>query len=210
MQKSTEPLPVIAGERMWARWEIPSLIGLLVIYVALASYKIHLPGLYYDEILFVGPAAGERPYLKCFGLPLLIFPYIGALKSWIYTPIFALFGVSPISIRLPAILISCGTLALGYSLVRRILTPRWAVAFTLACATHPGFVLLTKVDLGPIALMLFFKALCLYLLFQWLQTPRFFSWFLAGAIAACALGFFDKFNFIWFVVALVFSSLAVY
>src|SRR3982751_929269 len=115
MQKSTEPLPVIAGDRLWARWEVPTLLGLLVIYVALASYKIHLPGLYYDEILFVGPAAGERPYLKCFGLPLLIFPCIGALKSWIYTPIFALFGVSPISIRLPAILISCGTLALGYS-----------------------------------------------------------------------------------------------
>jgi hypothetical protein len=58
--------------------------------------------------------------------------------------------------------------------------------------------------------MLFFKALCLYLWFRWLQTPRFFSWSLAGAIAACALGFFDKFNFIWFVVALVFSTLAVY
>ncbi|PYK08158.1 MAG: hypothetical protein DME65_14605 [Verrucomicrobia bacterium] len=206
MQKSTEPLPM-TGDRRWARWEIPTLLGLLVIYVALASYKIHLPGLYYDEILFVGPAAGERPYLKCFGLPLLIFPYIGALKSWIYTPIFALFGVSPISIRLPAILISCGTLALGYSLVRRILTPRWAVAFTGACAVHPGFVLLTKVDLGPIALMLFLKALCLVLLFKWLEGSQRICWSVVGV---CMLGFFDKFNFIWFVVALAFSTSAIY
>jgi hypothetical protein len=187
-----------------------ALPSLLLLYLALATYKIHLPGLYYDEMLFVGPAAGERPYLTVFGLPLLTFPYIGALKAWLYTPIFKLFGLSVVSIRLPAILISCGTLAFGYLLLRRILTPQLAVAFTLACATHPGFVLLTKVDLGPIALMLFFKAVCLYLWLRWLQTPRFFSWSLAGAIAACALGFFDKFNFVWFVIALVVSTVAVY
>jgi hypothetical protein len=207
MQKLQEPLPLITRERTWARWEMPTLLGLLAVYVGLATYKLHLPGLYYDEMLFVGPAAGERPYLKCFGLPLLIFPYIGALKSWIYTPIFALFGVSPVSIRLPAILISCGTLALGYSLVRRILTPGWAVAFTGACAIHPGFVLLTRVDLGPIALMLFLKALCLVLLFKWLEGPQRICWSVFGV---CLLGFFDKFNFIWFIVALAVSTSAVY
>jgi len=207
MQKLSEPLPLIARGRSWARWEIPTLLGLLAIYVALATYKIHLPGLYYDEMLFVGPATGAQPYLKRFGLPLLTFPYIGALKSWIYTPIFALFGVSPASVRLPAILISCGTLALSYSLVRRILTPPWAVAFTGACAVHPGFVLLTRVDLGPIALMLFLKALCLVLLFKWLRGPQRICWWV---FAVCLLGFFDKFNFIWFIVALAVSTSVIY
>ena len=187
-----------------------ALPSLLLLYLALATYKIHLPGLYYDEMLFVGPAAGERPYLRVWGLPLLTFPYIGALKAWLYTPIFKLVEPSAVSIRLPAILISCGTLTFGYLLLRRILTPRWAIVFTLACAYHPGFVLLTRVDLGPIALMLFFKALCLYLLFRWLETPRFLSWSLSVVVVTCALGFFDKFNFIWFVVAVVFSTLAVY
>ena len=210
VQKLSKPLPVVTSETPWARWEMLALLSLLSLYLALATYKIHLPGLNYDETHFVGLAAGERPYLKFFGLPLLSFPYMGALKAWIYTPIFKLFGLSAVSIRLPAILISCGTLAFGYLLLRRILTPQWAVAFTLACAVHPGFIELTRVDKGPEALMLFFKALCLYLLVRWLETPRFFSWSLAGVIAACALGFFDKFNFIWFVVALVFSTLAVY
>ena len=199
--------PSISSGSSWARWEILTVLSLLAVYLALATYKIHLPGLYYDEMLFVGPAAGERAYLKCFGLPLLTFPYIGALKSWIYTPIFAIFGVSAVTIRLPAILISCGTLVLGYSLVRRILTPRWAVAFTAACAVHPGFVLLTRVDLGPIALMLFLKALCLLLLFRWLQGPQAICWSLFGA---SFLGFFDKFNFIWFIIALVFATPAIY
>ena len=121
MQKSSEPVPLIARAGNWARWEMLTLLGLLSVYVALAAYKIHCPGIYYDEILSLAPAATEKPYLKCFGLPLLVFPYIGALKSWIYTPIFSLFGVSPVTVRLPAILISCGTLALGYSLVRGIL-----------------------------------------------------------------------------------------
>jgi len=206
MQKLSEPLRLVTDER-WARWEIPTLLGVLAVYLALATYKIHSPGLYYDEMLFVGPAAGERPYVKCFGLPLLIFPYIGALKSWIYTPIFALFEVSAVSIRLPVILISCGTLVLGYSLVRRILSPRWAVAFTGACAVHPGFVFLTKVDWGPVALMLFVKALCLVLLFKWLEGPQRICWSVFGV---CILGFFDKFNFVWFVVALVFSTSAIY
>lgn len=207
MQKISEPLPKIARERTWAGWELPTLLGLLCLYLALATYKIHLPGLYYDEMLFVGPATGTQPYLKHFGLPLLTFPYIGALKSWIYTPIFALFGVSPATVRLPAILISCGTLALGYCLVRRMLTPLWAVAFTGACAVHPGFVLLTRVDLGPIALMLFIKALCLVLLFKWLEGPQKICW---SVIGVCILGFFDKFNFIWFVVALALSTSAIY
>jgi len=54
----------------------------------------------------------------------------------------------------------------------------------------------TKVDWGPVVLMLFFKALCLYLLVKWLETPVFFSWSLVGTIMACGLGFFDKFNLI--------------
>ena len=72
-----------------------------------------------DEMDFVGAATGKRPYRGWLGIPLMVFPYIGALKAWIYTPIFALFGVSALSIRFPVVLISCGTLALGYTLVRR-------------------------------------------------------------------------------------------
>jgi len=55
--------------------------------------------------------------------------------------------------------------------------------------------------------MLFLKALCLVLLFKWLQGPQRICWSVFGV---CILGFFDKFNFIWFVVALVFSTAAIY
>ena len=203
-------LPLVAPFKNWRRWEQLTLLGLLLAFTAFATYQIHSPGLYMDEMDFVGAATGKRLYRGWLGIPLLIGPYAGALKAWTYIPVFALFGVSAVSIRLPVVLISCGTLALGYALVRRNLTPGWAIAFTAACVVHPGFVLQTKVDWGPVVLMLFFKALCLYLLVKWLETSRLFSWPLAGAITACGLGFFDKFNFIWFVVALLGATLVVY
>ena len=181
------------------------LLSLLSLYLASPLTRFIYLALTTTMLFSPGGRATASKVLACYQAP-----YMGALKTWIYTPIFKLFGLSAVSIRLPAILISCGTLAFGYLLLRRILTSQWAVAFTLACAVHPGFIELTRWDKGPNVLMLFFKALCLYLLVRWLETPRFFSWSLAGVIAACALGFFDKFNFIWFVVALVFSTLAVY
>jgi hypothetical protein len=55
--------------------------------------------------------------------------------------------------------------------------------------------------------MLFLKALCLVLLFKWLEGPQRICWSVFGV---CILGFFDKFNFIWFVVALAFSASAIY
>ena len=54
------------------------------------------------------------------------------------------------------ILISCGTLALGYAVVRRALSPRMGDrVHRRVCIVHPGFVLQTKVDWGPVVLMLF-------------------------------------------------------
>jgi hypothetical protein len=202
--------PSIVPCKNWKRREKLALFGLILVFAAFATYQIHSPGLYFDEMLFVPAATGKLAYRSWFGVPLMIYPVIGALKSWIYMPIFALFGVSAASARVPVVLISCGTLALGYALVRRKLSSGWATAFTGACVVHPALVLQTKVDWGPVVLMLFFKALCLYLVVRWLETPRFFSWSLAGAIAACGLGFFDKFNFVWFVTALFGATLVVY
>ena len=202
--------PSIVPHKNWKRWEKLALFGLIVVFAAFATYQIHSPGLYFDEMLFVPAATGKMAHRSWFGVPVQVYPVIGALKAWIYMPIFALFGVSAASVRVPVVLISCGTLALGYALVRRKLSSGWATAFTGACVVHPGFVLQAKVDWGPVVIMLFFKTLCLYMLVRWLETPRFLSWSLAGAIAACGLGFFDKFNFVWFDVALFGATLVVY
>ena len=201
-----EGAAIITSAR-WARWELVALLLTVVIFFALASHQINAPGLYYDEMLVISPATGTPAYKTWFGVPILISPYVGAEKSWIYPPIFALFGVSAWTIRLPAILMSCGTLIFGYGLMRRILTPGWALIFSAACAVHPGFIFLTKLDWGPHVLMLFLKAVTLVVWFRWLDGAQKSCWFLLGL---WLLGFWDKFNFIWFVIALVVATCVIY
>ncbi len=210
MAESAESRPGAAepgAHCAWKRWEFFAVIVPLLLFAGLAAYRIHEPGLYYDEMFVLSPATGTPAYQTWLGIPILISSYVGADKALVYLLIFKIFGASAWSIRLPAILMSCGTLILGYSLMRRILSPLWALAFTSACAVHPGFIFLTKVDWGPQVLMLFLKALCLLLWFRWLHGTQKSCWSVLGL---WALGFWDKFNFIWFVVALLGATALIY
>ncbi len=204
---STAPATPSVLWQPWERWEYFALAIPVILFAALAAYRIHAPGLYYDEMFVISPATGTPTYRTWFGIPISISPYVGADKSWIYFLTFLLFGASAWTIRLPAILISCGTLLLGYSLMRRILTPQWALAFTVACAVHPGFIFLTKVDWGPEVFMLFLKALCLLLWFRWLDGAQKSCWSVLGL---WVVGFWDKYNFVWFIVALLPVTCVIY
>src|SRR5438093_7745917 len=97
-------------------------IAAACIFIFLAAYRIELPGLYMNELDFVNAAQGAPDntmiYMRLGPVPLLVFPYIGALKAWIYTPIFRLFGVSALTIRLPVILIAAVTLLIFYHAMR--------------------------------------------------------------------------------------------
>ena len=78
------------------------------------SKNISSPGLQYDETLFINGALGFKfkwfKHNSFLGIPVYVFPYIGSLKSLIYTPIFKIFGVNPFSIRIPSLII--GTIGL--------------------------------------------------------------------------------------------------
>ncbi len=189
-------------------------IGIVVIavvaYVLIALFHIRNPGLYYDESLFVNAALGapdndDFVSYRIFGVPVMNFPYVGALKSFVYAPIFAIFGVSLLSIRLPAVLLSAGTIIMIYGLLGRFI-PRWIAAVTTAfIAIDTAFVLMTRVDEGPIVLMLLLKVAAIYALVRSLQTNswRFFSF----SLVLLALGVWDKLNFIWIVVGLGAASI---
>src|ERR1700754_1472757 len=77
--------------------------------VILACRKIGSPGLYYDEMLFANAALGGRSNsfigLRIWGIPVLLMKYMGALKSWVYYPVFLFFPVNSWTTRLPAILL---------------------------------------------------------------------------------------------------------
>ena len=187
------------------RWPLLVLALSLLVFAAAAGHSIALPGLDYDELLFVNAATGgENPsfiYRRLFGVPVLLMNYIGALKAYLFAPIFALLGVSAATIRWPAIVISMASIVLTYALARLSLRPWAAAAAAALVALDPVFVMLTKVDWGPIVLMMPLKLAALYCLYRALAGGS--SALLWGTAAACALGVFDKLNFIWFVLARV-------
>src|SRR5688500_501081 len=103
-----------------------------IVAIIIACWKLNQPGLYYDEMLFVNGATGGRIDMfinkRFMGIPVFLMDYIGALKAWIYYPIFAIFGVNTWSVRLPAIFIgTAGALMLTAALWRAF-GPRAALA----------------------------------------------------------------------------------
>jgi hypothetical membrane protein len=173
------------------------------LFVFLAAYRIQLPGLYYDEVLFTNAAQGASDntfiYMRLGSLPLLVMPYMGALKAWTYAPIFHFFGVSPLTIRLPAILLAALTLLTFYSAIRHTLGKAWAVIVIWIMAVDPANLFPSRLDWGPTVFMHFFQALTFALWFSYRKEPR---WWKPVIILGCfGLGFFDKFNFVWFLVA---------
>jgi dolichyl-phosphate-mannose-protein mannosyltransferase len=175
------------------------------VFVFLASYRIELPGLYYDEMDFVNAAQGAPDntfiYKRLGPVPVFINPYLGALKAWLYAPIFRLFGVSPVTVRLPAILLAAVTLLILYGAMRDTLGSVWAAIVVWIMAVDPANLFPSRLDWGPTVLMHFFQALILALWFSYRKKPQ--LWKLFMIVGCFGAGFFDKFNFVWFVLAFI-------
>lgn len=189
------------------------LVGLSLLLCLTAGFLyIDLPGLYYDEALFVNAALGGINdyfvYKRILGVPVMLMPYLGALKAFLYAPIFDIFEVSPASIRVPALVISAVTLLISFALARRFLPSLGAAALVGLMATDPTFIFSSKLDWGPIVLMMFLKMLALLCFWRLIETGMArFTWALTLVLL---LGVYDKLNFIWFFLALYGSAFAVY
>jgi hypothetical protein len=180
-------------------------IAAVCTFVLISTYRIELPGLYMDEVDFVNAARGAPDntmiHMRLGSVPLFIMPYLGALKAWIYAPVFALFGVSPLTIRLPAILLAAVTLLIFYQLMRAKLGPVWAIIPLWIMAVDPANLFPSRLDWGPTVLMHFFQAAILALWLSYRGRPK--VWKLVLICICAGLGFFDKFNFIWLILAFV-------
>ena len=182
-------------------------------FVALASLWPTRPGLYMDETIPVEAALGgyfphqSFVYQRLDDVPVLIMPYIGTLKSALFAPIFAIAGVSALTIRLPVIALSAMTLVVAYLMGREFLG-RWSAVFVLVMATCPTFIFMTKVDWGPTVLAMFLTTTILLAFFRYLRSGG-IGW-LWVIFASALLGIFDKQNFLWFVVGFTAAAAVVY
>jgi hypothetical protein len=182
--------------------------------IAIASFfiasfvSLKYPGLQYDEVLFVNAARGRIGsdksfiYKEIFGIPVFLMQYIGALKSYIYYPIFYLFGINFYTIRIPTIIISILSIVLLHKAIQKFVNLQLANLVSILLALNSVFINLTRTDVGPNTIEFFLKAIGIFLILKYKNIK---SIFLPLTIVF-VLGVFNKLNFIWFVN----SSLAVF
>ncbi|MCP9756011.1 hypothetical protein EGI26_12690 [Lacihabitans sp. CCS-44] len=192
-------------------WRYLSIILPILLFGALASLFLERPGLQTDEILFANLSLGEinhTTYIarKIGGITFFVISYIGALKSWIFIPIFKFFGFNYFSVRIPMILLSMISLLLVYKAVNiSFKKPLLAWFILMALVTESTFITMVRTDVGPIAIEYFCKILSILLIFKYLQSKKQSNLYFLPLVLA--LGIFNKINFIWFSNALLFSSL---
>ena len=116
----------------------------LFYFAIMAGRNIAIPGLYYDEVLFVNAATGAVTdsfiARRIGGAPVMLMPYIGALKAYLYFPIFKIFGVSPATIRFPVICISFVSLLTAYSISRLTFNKCARAMLVLIVSVDPVFI----------------------------------------------------------------------
>ena len=165
-----------------------------------------------DEVDFVNAAQGGADntmiYMRLGPVPILLMPYLGALKAWVWAPIFRVFGVSALTIRLPAVLLAALTLLIFYVAMRDTLGRLWAATVVWIMAVDPANLFPSRLDWGPTVLMHLFQAAILALWFSNREKAE--LWKPALILICFALGFFDKFNFIWIVSSFVVGVLLFY
>lgn len=175
----------------------------ILIYVVFASFKLSTIPLGYDEALFCNAALGIDPdlflFVKYKGFPILLMDYIGALKAWIYMPIFKIFGVSIWTIRFPMVILTAGSLWLIHKILSHVWTSTIAGFTVLYLSLDVSFLYYTKIDTGPNAIELFLKLCIVYQFLLFIKSTSFkhLAWLLVFSL----LGLFNKLNFIWFINA---------
>jgi Dolichyl-phosphate-mannose-protein mannosyltransferase len=180
---------------------------LALIVTSLAIQNLSVPGLYYDEAVFGGmakdfvtgnvhgPHIPEHQVATFFGrpFPVLVQPYLGALKSWMLMPSLALFGASVPTLRASNLFWDLAAL-----LLLMLATWRWsglasALVAGLLLAFDPNFFFLSVIDWGAAVPSFLCRCASFYFLVSWQGHRRSAHAFLAGLFAG--LGFFNKADF---------------
>ncbi|MGD0882780.1 MAG: glycosyltransferase family 39 protein [Acidimicrobiales bacterium] len=212
--RGTQPPALGAPSRKRSSVWVIGVVGTTVVYfVTMACLWLNRPGLYIDEANFVDAALGghfpHQLYVnqRIDGIPLLIIPYIGTVKAAIFAPIFAVFGVSVSTIRIPAIVLSATTLVVAYFVGREIIG-RWSAVLVVIMGTCPTFIFMSKVDWGPIVVAMCLSMALLLAFFKYLDSGR-IAW-MWTFFAFALVGVFDKQNFLWLIVGVGVGGSVVY
>ncbi len=152
-------MPVSLTSDNAPNWFWPAVFFCVAALLSFEMLFLRYPGLQQDEVLFVRPfLRHDTPlyawHIGVLQVPVMSMDYLGALKSWLYWPIFRVWPPGVWSIRLPACAISAGTLVVFAAVVRRTAGPTVAVLACALLASDSSFILTNVFDWGPVSLLL--------------------------------------------------------
>ncbi len=157
-------------------------------------------GVQNDEALFANGI--YKPYAVAYlyrighsHLPLMLMSYLGTLKSWIYRPIFQVFGTGIEAMRAPMLLAGVASIWLFYLLLRRVAGERAAIVGCGLLATDSLYLLTVCFDWGPVALQHLLLVAGMLLLVRFYQQGSHAA--LAWGCFLLGLGMWDKALEIW-------------
>ena len=176
-----------------------ALAACLLFFVTGSAFVSHL-GLQNDEALFANGIF--KPYAVAYkypwgraGLPLMLMSYLGALKSWVYRPIFQFLGTGIWVVRVPMLLAGAASVWLFYLFLRRAAGERAALFGCGLLAADSLYLLTTCFDWGPVALQHLLILSGMLLLFGFYQHPSHLR--LACGCFLLGMAMWDKALAIW-------------
>ena len=182
-------------------------LALCVLALALAARGLSAPGLYYDEVI---QAEAAREFLDAKGSPLRIpgasstrvfgrwlpvftQPYMGALKSQLLIPSFAIFGATGASLRATTLVWGLLALLSAMLLAHRLLGLGAALVAGALLAIDPSFLFVSRHDWGSFTLALLCRCAGLYLFATgWSRRSHARTF---GAGLCFGLGVYNKIDF---------------
>jgi len=169
-------------------------------------------GIENDEALFgmaILPPRGDFSLaLGHFHLPLMLMSYLGALKAWIYRPIFQWFGPGVWSLREPALIAGAASIWIFFLFLRRLAGSRTAVIGCGLLTLDSMYFLSSCFDWGPVALqhLLLLGAMLLLLRFYQERQAR----WLAGGFFLIGLAMWDKALASWGLGGMTVAAIALF
>lgn len=135
----------------------------------------------------------------------MLMSYLGTLKSWIYAPIFHVFGTGISAMRDPVLLAGVASIWLFYLFLLRAAGRRAAVIGCGLLAADSLYLITVCFDWGPVALQHLLLLSGLLLLLKFRQTLSVMA--LAGGWFLWGLGMWDKALAIWMLSGIGVASL---
>ena len=190
-----------------------ALLVLLLVFLCAGLLLIPYPGVQNDEALFANgiyTPQTQVEHITLFGLPvpIMIMTYVGALKAWIYTPIFSVWAPSPYSLRIPVLLLGALAVWLYSRYLALISGRRAALIGALLLATDVTFLLTTTFDWGPVALQHTLLIGGLVLVLRFYRGKSMLA--LGSGFFLFGLALWDKALFLWMLSGIVVAAALLY